>query len=106
MHEQIVQLDNKIVAIRKQFDPNKIERSIKQKADKIDLMTKFDDHDQKINLFNSNFVMLASDFTQFLSQMAKINKKLEKLSLINQDVLLGRRNANCISCAKSDEKKF
>lgn len=45
VHEQIVQLDNKIVSIRKQFDPNKVERMIKQKADKIDLMTKFDDHD-------------------------------------------------------------
>lgn len=36
--------------------------------------------------------------------MSKINKKLEQLSIINQDIMLGKRNANCISCSNIVDK--
>ena len=102
--ESIQNLDQKIMRIRKTFDLSKLERLVKMKADKHDFTIKTDDHDARILAIQKSFLVLATDFTQFLSQMAKINKKLEQLSIINQDIMLGKRNANCISCSKSMEK--
>ena len=38
------------------------------------------------------------DFTQFHAKLDIISKDIQVLQTINRDVLIGKRNTNCISC--------
>lgn len=61
--EQVQNLDQKIMRIRKTFDLSKLERMVKQKADNQDFYSKTDDHESRILAIQKSFIVLATDFT-------------------------------------------
>jgi len=54
----------------------------------------------------NHFGQLASEFSITLKQFHKMSSRVDQLSEINRDILIGRRNTNCISCAKGMEEKY
>lgn len=51
-------------------------------------------------------MLVSTDLSSTLKSFSKINTKVELLSEINRDILVGKRNTNCISCAKGLEEKY
>ena len=54
----------------------------------------------KINMLDDNFLLLAKDLDTFQRVVNKMNKNILELQDCNKDVLLGKKNVNCLSCNK------
>lgn len=52
---------------------------------------------------DSNVLLIASDFEKFQKIIAKMHKEVSQLMDINKDVLLGKKNTNCLSCNNGKE---
>lgn len=48
-------------------------------------------------------VLLANDMETFQKIMSKMHSSLVELQEINKDVLLGKKNPNCLSCNKGKD---
>ena len=48
-------------------------------------------------------MMFTDDFTAVLVEFNQMKKKISELKMISNDVLIGKRNTNCISCSKAND---
>lgn len=85
---------------------NTLKRIIKGKADEADVFKLTGQNEKVIQDLDERFSQLADQVQLTLKQFGKISGRVEALSDINRDVLLGKRNANCISCNKGMEEKY
>lgn len=95
--------NDKLVKIRQDFDVQTLKKMIAAKADDKEVAYALDQQDSKSKLLDNNVMMLANDLETFQKWMAKMNKALTELQEINKDVLLGKKNANCLSCSKMND---
>ena len=56
-----------------------------------------------MDAIDTNFQLIATDFVTLQKAINKMHECIIDLQEINKDVLLGRRNANCISCSKGQD---
>ena len=56
--------------------------------------------DFKMNLLDDNFLLLAKDLETFQRVSRKMNTSIGELQMVQKDVLLGKKNSNCLSCTK------
>ena len=56
--------------------------------------------DYKMNLLDDNFLLLAKDLETFQRVSRKMTTSISELQSAQKDVLLGKKNANCLSCTK------
>lgn len=95
--------NDKMVKIRQDFDVQTLKKMIGSKADDKEVAYALDQQDSKSKLLDNNVMMLANDLETFQKWMSKMNKALTELQEINKDVLLGKKNANCLSCSKMND---
>ena len=74
--EMQVQVDQKVVSLRQDFDMSLLKKSIEKKANRADLSTMFDNHDYKLLTLDNNFLLLAQDLETFQKHMNKIQKSV------------------------------
>lgn len=67
-------------------------------------MVAMEQQDTKTKMLDNNILMLANDLETFQKIMTKINKSIIELQDINKDVLLGKKNTNCLSCSKMNDE--
>jgi hypothetical protein len=112
MKDQIVDfraaIDSKMVKLRQQFDINAIRRDIDKKLDVQKAYENFNLSENRLRQMDSNVLLMAADFEKFQKIIAKVHKEVQQLMEINQDVLLGKKNTNCLSCnnGKDNMDKF
>ena len=61
--------------------------------------------DFKLNLLDDNFLLLAKDLETFQRVSRKMTSSISELQMAQKDVLLGKKNANCLSCTKGPAGK-
>ena len=62
----------------------------------------FNNHEFKIAMLDKNIIAIASDFETFQNAINRMNSVVLELQDINKDVLVGKRNLNCLSCGNKD----
>ena len=100
-----MQVDQKVVSLRQDFDMSLLKKSIEKKANRADLSTMFEDHDYKLLTLDNNFLLLAQDLETFQKHLNKMQKSVQELQVVNKDVLLGKKTLNCLSCNKGEDKR-
>lgn len=101
LRKQLESWDRKMVQMRKELNIAEIHAMIDKKADLTDMYQRYDEHQNQITATNNSFNMFTEDFTACLVEFNHMKKRLEKLQIMNNDVLIGKRNTNCISCSKA-----
>ena len=48
-------------------------------------------------------MLIAQDFERFQKIMSRMHSNISELQEINKDVLLGKKNTNCLSCNKGKD---
>ena len=56
-----------------------------------------------IDATKDSFMMFTDDFTAVLVEFNSMKRKISELNLMSNDVLIGKRNTNCISCSKAND---
>ena len=62
----------------------------------------FNNHEFKISTLDSNLIAIAKDFETFQQAINRMHAVMVELQEANKDVLLGKRNVNCLSCGVTD----
>jgi len=91
-----------MVNLRKEFDINSLKRLIDKKETAAEADSKFEQQTGQLKQLDQNVVLIAQDFDKFQRVITRINRSLHDLQEINKDVLLGKKNSNCLSCTKKD----
>ena len=79
-------------------------KMLSSKANKDQVTADHGNHEFKINTLDQNIVCIAADFETFQAAINKIHSAVVELQDANKDVLLGKRNVNCLSCSKDAVK--
>jgi len=96
-------VDQKVVKVRQEFDIGMLKRMIERKAENDDVQSNLELNDVKITTLDTNFLLLAKDFETFQKVLNKMHQSIVELQEINKDVLLGKKNVNCLSCNKGKD---
>ena len=96
-------VDAKVVKVRQEFDIGLLRRMIEKKAEVAEMQSNFELVDMKITTLDTNFMLLAQDFETFQKVMNKMHSNITELQEVNKDVLLGKKNVNCLSCNKGKD---
>ena len=99
-----MQLDSKMVKLRQEFDIGQLKRMIGKKAEENEFKRTSNDHETKIKLLDDNTLQLANDLETFQKVLAKMHTSITELQEVNKDVLLGKKNPNCLSCNNGKDK--
>ena len=102
LEEKLVVWDQRLLNIRQEFDRNEINRLIDTKANAEQVSNDFNNHEFKIAMLDKNIIAIASDFETFQNAINRMNSVVLELQDINKDVLVGKRNLNCLSCGTKD----
>ena len=102
LEEKLVVWDQRLLNIRQEFDRNEINRLIDTKANGEQVSNDFNNHEFKIAMLDKNIIAIASDFETFQNAINRMNSVVLELQDINKDVLVGKRNLNCLSCGNKD----
>ena len=94
--------DAKLVKIRHDLDIHKIHRELKMKADDAPTQDNFNAHEYKLCAFENTIVKLATDFEIFSDALNKLRQYINEIRDGQKEVLVGKRNMNCLSCGKLD----
>ena len=89
-----------MVKIRQEYDVGTLRRQIREKAPMADFSDFKENMDFKMNLLDDNFLLLAKDLETFQRVSRKMNTSIGELQMVQKDVLLGKKNSNCLSCTK------
>ena len=87
-----------MVTIRNEFDMGNLRKFIDTKANKDVIANDFSNHEFKISTLDKNIVAIASDFETFQQAINRMHSVVLELQEANKDVLVGKRNVNCLSC--------
>ena len=102
LEEKLLCWDKRMIQIRHEFDIGKINKSINSKASKETVHGDFQNHEFKISTLDKNIVAIATDFETFQQAINKMHLVIIELQEANKDVLVGKRNYNCLSCGVKD----
>lgn len=103
--EKMDKIDEKIQRLRREIDLDNLRMKIAQSVKKEEI------HDTMSSLENgqkgldSKFHLMISDFWQFQKAINQMHKNILHLQDLNKDVMVGKRNANCISCGTGPSKE-
>lgn len=92
-----------MVKMRRDFNINSINASLDKKAGKAEVQKQLQEHQMLIDSTKDSFMMFTDDFTAVLVEFNSMKRKISELDLIRDDVLIGKRNTNCISCSKAND---
>lgn len=53
-------------------------------------------------MLDKNVLAIAKDFKTFQDAVNRVNETILELQEANKDVLIGKRNLNCLSCGKKE----
>ena len=96
-------IDKRLVNMRNEFDMNKLQKMIKTKAETKEVSSLENDLRHLLAETDNKQNLITTDFSLAVKAINKMNSRLMELSDINRDVLIGKRNANCISCSKMQD---
>jgi len=96
-------IDSKMVSLRKEFDINFLKKSIEKKINTKEVHETMQQSEGKIKMLDSNIMLIAQDFERFQKIISKMHSNINELQEINKDVLLGKKNTNCLSCNKGKD---
>lgn len=99
-----MQLDSKMVKLRQEFDIGHLKRLIGKKAEENEFKKASNDHETKIKLLDDNTLSLANDLESFQKVLGRMHSSIIELQEVNKDVLLGKKNPNCLSCNNGKDK--
>ena len=94
--------DQRLLSIRTEFDMTSLRKLLDTKATKAQVENDFSNHEFKISTLDKNIVAIAQDFETFQTAINKMHAVLIDLQEANKDVLVGKRNVNCLSCGFKD----
>ena len=98
LDEKLMGWDKRMVTIRNEFDMGNLRKFIDTKANKDVIANDFSNHEFKISTLDKNIVAIASDFETFQQAINRMHSVVLELQEANKDVLVGKRNVNCLSC--------
>lgn len=102
LEEKLVVWDQRLLNIRQEFDRNEINRLIDTKANSQQVQNDFNNHEFKIAMLDKNIIAIAADFETFQNAINRMNSVVMELQDLNKDVLIGKRNLNCLSCGNKE----
>ena len=102
LEEKLIIYDQRMISIRNEFDIVALNRFIAQKANKESVQSNFQNHEFKISTLDKNIVAIAQDFETFQTAINKMHSVVIELQEVNKDVIVGKRNLNCLSCGIKD----
>lgn len=79
-----------------------LHKFIETKANKDAIQSDFANHEFKISTLDKNIVAIASDFETFQTAINRMHSVVLEIQEANKDVLVGKRNVNCLSCGIKD----
>ena len=94
--------DQRMINIRNEFDMTELKKWIDTKANKDSVNGDFQNHEFKIGTLDKNIVAIATDFETFQQAINRMHAVVLELQEANKDVLVGKRNLNCLSCGIKD----
>lgn len=94
-------MDKRFVTLRREFDMNAITRNFKAKADLSHVKQVEEAMFGSCSILEEKIQKITSDLTLSIKVLQKMNRDVNDLKEINNDVLIGKRNANCLVCSKS-----
>ena len=89
-----------MIELRKEFDMPKIDKLIKSKLPKDEFDSQIQNTNYQLDVLQMRHGNLHTECTNLSRNLIDIHKRINILEDSNRDVLLGRRNGNCISCSK------
>ena len=102
LEEKFMGWDQRMISIRNDFDMTELKKFIDTKANKENVAGDFQNHEFKIGTLDKNIVAIASDFETFQQAINRMHAVVLELQEANKDVLVGKRNLNCLSCGIKD----
>lgn len=102
LEEKLMGWDQRMINIRNEFDMTELKKFIDTKANKENVQGDFQNHEFKIGTLDKNIVAIASDFETFQQAINRMHTVVLELQEANKDVLVGKRNLNCLSCGIKD----
>ena len=102
LEEKLMGWDQRMINIRNEFDMTELKKFIDTKANKDNVQGDFQNHEFKIGTLDKNIVAIASDFETFQQAINRMHTVMLELQEANKDVLVGKRNLNCLSCGIKD----
>ena len=102
IQDKLMDWDKRIINMRNDFDVATIYKLIETKASKESVSGDFSNHEFKIKTLDKNIVAIATDFETFQQAINRMHNVVIELQEANKDVLVGKRNLNCLSCGVKD----
>lgn len=102
LEQKLMIWDQRMISIRNDFDMGALHKFIETKANKESIQNDFQNHEFKISTLDKNIVAIAQDFETFQSAINRMHSVVLEIQEANKDVLVGKRNVNCLSCGIKD----
>ena len=102
LEEKLMGWDERMIALRADFDMGALRKFIETKANKDRVTDDYQNHEFKIQALDRNIVAIAHDFETFQVAINKMHHTMTEIQDANKDVLIGKRNTNCLSCGIKD----
>ena len=99
---ELAKAEQKVMAIKNEFDIDALHKLIDTKANTLSVANDFNNHEFKISTLDANLIAIAQDFETFQAAINRMHSVMIELQEANKDVLLGKRNVNCLSCGITD----
>ena len=98
LEDKFITQDKRMNKIRNEFDMSSLNKIIDAKANMESVNISFSSQEGKIATLDKNIVAIASDFETFQSAINRMHGVMIELQEANKEVMLGKRNLNCLSC--------
>ena len=99
---ELAKAEQRVMNIKSEFDLDSLHKLIDTKANTLSVANDFNNHEFKIGTLDSNLIAIAKDFETFQQAINRMHHVMIELQEANKDVLLGKRNVNCLSCGVTD----
>jgi len=102
--QQLFAVDKRLIQIRTQFDMKSLREMIINKADLKHVDSLNNAAIASTNQTIAELKSLQSELNQSMKSQKQISLKIGLLEQVRHDVLVGKRNTNCISCSEKADK--
>ena len=102
IEEKFVMVDKRIGRVKSEFDVGALHKLIDAKANNDIVSGELQGHETKLATLDRNQLAMAEDFATFQKAINSMHATLMDLQERSSDVLVGKRNINCLSCSTKD----
>ncbi|CDW76177.1 UNKNOWN [Stylonychia lemnae] len=97
--------DSKLVKLRQDMNIHSIIKKIGEKAEQVEVKDAFETQMKRIEQIEENFVQIINEVESISITQTIATQKMDEIHQRQQEVLIGKRNVNCLSCAQDPSEK-